>query len=101
MPRLKKESKMKISEITINDADLVFETLKSNVATTIANIFLEYRYITKNFSSYPQDVYSIDEITEILYNLKSQMRDASDIFDSSSQTIMLIQALINYFNTGF
>ena len=95
-----RRKKMKINEITINDKELVFETLKSNVATTVAQNFREYKQLTNNFSSYPQDVYTIDEIAEILYTLKEQLNNADGIFDHNDQTIKLITALLNYFNTG-
>ena len=98
---LKKELKMLIREISINDADLVFESLKSNTASIIANVFLEFKRHTNDFSIYPQDIYTIDEIADILYNLKTQINDVTDIFESDSQSVKLTNALINYFNTGF
>ena len=92
---------MKINEITINDKDLMFETLISNIAATVIKSFLDYRHLTHNFSVSPQDVYSIDEISDIIYELKVVLSEATGAFDANSQTIMILTALLNYFNTGF
>jgi hypothetical protein len=92
---------MRIDEITLNDKDLVFEALKSDVAILVARLFLEYRHLTNNFSVTPQDVYSIEEISDILYELKLLRDQSTDEFDSTSQTVVILTALLNYFNTGF
>lgn len=91
---------MKINEIAIDNKELVFETLISNIAAVVAKLFLDYRHLTGNFSVAPQDVYSIDEISEIIHQLKFLLSESNESFDEDSQTVVLLTALLNYFNTG-
>ena len=91
---------MKLSEIQLNKAELIFEKLKNENADLAFRHVEEIIKDTNNLKLYPQDVYSSDEITDLLDMFQKLLSHSQPVFDNDSQTIRIIYAVLNYLNTG-
>lgn len=91
---------MKISEIILNHDDLLIETLQNNIASVVATQYKILKIDSNNFLLAPQDAFSMDEISDHLYYLKKLLNRSSEYFNETSQTLRLLNSLINYLNTG-
>lgn len=88
---------MRLQEIDINDPDsLTFEIIANDVSGKVYKI---YKLVTefKDKNSYARDLFSQEEMLDFINELKLLKSDAEKIYDSSSQTIILIDKLLSFF----
>ena len=88
---------MRLQEIDINDPDsLTFEIIANDVYGKVYKI---YNLVTelKDKNSYARDLFSQEEMLDFINELKLLKSDAEKIYDSSSQTIILIDKLLSFF----
>lgn len=88
---------MKLNEIIINDNDLLWETLKSNIAMDVFDIYAIINSVSSGGAVHAVDILSRDDITDFIYEIKNLKKDADYIFDENSQTMKIISWLLAYF----